>query len=88
MKDPEVTLYTLLCNLRRILLDAADKKDQQHLADLVTTFDQLLEASYQETPSQVVEVLQTMTDFARYSIMGVGWKIDLPSEAEIKASIG
>ena len=81
----QATLADQLCHLRQRLLDARDQNDQATLVELLRTFDLLRASAWKNDDERLASLVEDMLDATQDSLMGVGWKSDIPSVEAIKA---
>jgi hypothetical protein len=82
-----ITLADLVCYLRQRLVEARDKQDQAGLTTLLGTLDLLRDAAWDKGDESFASILQDMIDSVQDSLMGVGWKSNIPSEEFIVATL-
>jgi hypothetical protein len=81
-----MTLETLLYALRQRLLNAWDKRDQEDLSVLFTTFGVLREESYASQNNALIGTLLALEDVTREALMGFNIKGAIPSIETIQAA--
>ena len=85
--NTRTTLVNLMCYLRQRLLEARDRNDQTGLATLLGTLDLLRDAAWNKGDESLAAIIQDMIDAVQDSLMGVGWKSEIPSEEFIVATL-
>ena len=80
-----MTLTDLLCYLRQQLLDARDQNDQKVLAELLSALDLIRESAWKSNDQRLASLVEDMLDAAQDSLMGVGWKSNIPSLEVIRS---
>jgi hypothetical protein len=81
----QLTVVDLVFFLRQRLLDAAERRDQEHLAELQNTLVVLQEAAWQSQDRRLAALTEDMIDAARDALMGVEWKSTVPDRTAIEA---
>ena len=79
-------LANLLCSLRQKLLTAWNTNNQQELADLMTAFSVMREASYPLQDSQLTVIMVALEDATRDALGGFQSKGEIPSVEQIQAA--
>jgi hypothetical protein len=82
-----MTLTRLLHLLRERLIQAMDENDLDLVVDLKITFMTLREALYETENEALIAILNDLEDAAQDSLMGAGWKSDVPSAEAIESAL-
>lgn len=69
-----MTLADLIYRLRERLIDALDKHDQQVCRDLMTTFQMILDESYEFRNQELSGMLEDLVYSAQHGAMDVQFK--------------
>jgi hypothetical protein len=69
-----MTFAELIYQLRIRLIDALDRQDRQECSNLMTTFQMILEASYNFGNRELSEILDDLAYSGQHGAMGVDFK--------------
>jgi len=85
MTQRKLTRADILIALRQSLLDARENTDQVAISKLLTTFGVLVETSYQYEKPTMTGLFVSFEDAARNTMIGVGWKANIPTQEDVES---